>query len=1025
MGANTAVIFKGRRAGLLTPDGLILSSTAIVDNDGPMNLVKNGHFELSTVGWIAYQNAAATAPLDAAGGSPVVTITRTTSSPLNGQGSGLLTKDAANRQGQGISYQAAVPVAANNQDLLISFDYLTSGGYTGSGAEYINIYAYDVTNATLITPQAIQLPAAPTGGTFQTVIAVPVTSAIRVAFHIAGTGAAAWNVRIDNVLLGKAGTPFTVAGRTALTSPDGLLLSNGAIIDNDGPINPIHNGHFEVSTSGWVTYADLPGPTPVNGIGGSPFVTFARDTTNPLTGTADGLITKDAANRQGEGVSYDFTIPEGFQSQQMTINMLTRGSVNYAGGGTEQVSVYVYDVTNSNLITPTSVVIDTSGRYQASFSTASNSTSYRLILHVATTGTLAWTLTIDEIRVLLADALGGANVTTAGFQTVQNKIFQNSYIQGQAGEVNYIQNPSAQTDLTNWASSGVGVTVVRDTTLADLPRSSLTITGIKITPVSGTTDYAYTRFTVGAADKGKKLKIQWAQKAAAGFANGDLVLEMWTNSASNYGGSYTQLQVEQPAIGPSSFVMMTAFDTTNADYYELRIRRAAGTSALVLSDVVVGPGILASVPNITSWQAYTPNLIGFGTPTGLNFVYRLVGEEMEIQGSFTVDTPAGVQPEVGLPSGYTFNSGLIPTNRRSLVGNYFRLPTGGVVNIAANVGAMSTDLANPTTLMIVSDSQATNYASQTASAMFTAGDGVSLWARVPINEVQPNIFATNTAIEYVSNSSVVDNDDHVSFAYGSRGSEFPPLTSAHDRWVKFTTPILPSDVILFQTTTDGGATWQNSGAATAPCDNYIIIGGVDQFGANVVGAVVDAYTVNVLFGSYAKNSNATYGATPGTAWSTISGSANTRWRVIKVGNPLAVGFATATPTQAGLVAPYSSEVDAPISSGTYTPTVTVLSNIDASSNSFARWTKVGKMVTVFGYVDIDPTASGASTAFELTLPVASAVVAATLIGQGSGAGLVSNPNLQIYGSSGKAQVAYLSTATTNQTLNYSFMYEVI
>ena len=37
---------------------------------------------------------------------------------------------------------------------------------------------------------------------------------------------------------------------------------------------------------------------------------------------------------------------------------------------------------------------------------------------------------------------------------------------------------------------------------------------------------------------------------------------------------------------------------------------------------------IVDIPNITSWQAYTPTLEGFGTPTNINFKWRQVGQNV-------------------------------------------------------------------------------------------------------------------------------------------------------------------------------------------------------------------------------------------------------------------------------------------------------------------------------------------------------------------------------------------------------------
>ena len=63
-------------------------------------------------------------------------------------------------------------------------------------------------------------------------------------------------------------------------------------------------------------------------------------------------------------------------------------------------------------------------------------------------------------------------------------------------------------------------------------------------------------------------------------------------------------------------------------------------------------------------------------------------------------------------------------------------------------------------------------------------------------------------------------------------------------------------------------------------------------------------------------------------------------------------------------------VDGKCTSGTYTPSVTNVTNIQATTPRLAQYLRVGNTVTVSGSIEIDPTATGAS-AIRLTIPVAS------------------------------------------------------
>jgi hypothetical protein len=77
------------------------ASREIGSAQGGINYIENSDFESNATGYVAYADAAAAVPVDATGGSPVTTIVRSTSVPLRGTASGLWSKSAANRQGEG------------------------------------------------------------------------------------------------------------------------------------------------------------------------------------------------------------------------------------------------------------------------------------------------------------------------------------------------------------------------------------------------------------------------------------------------------------------------------------------------------------------------------------------------------------------------------------------------------------------------------------------------------------------------------------------------------------------------------------------------------------------------------------------------------------------------------------------------------------------------------------------------------------------------------------------------------------
>lgn len=177
-------------------------------------------------------------------------------------------------------------------------------------------------------------------------------------------------------------------------------------------INYVLNSDAEVNLDGWATYSDAAGSIPVDGTGGSANITWTRSTSSPLRGAASFLFTKDAANRQGQGVSYNFTIDSADQGKVLQISAdFAVASGTYDSGTSTTNSdliAYIYDVTNARLIEPAGMKIMQGFAIKATFQTSIDSTSYRLIIHQSLTGTSAYTAKFDNFVV-------GPQATASGY----------------------------------------------------------------------------------------------------------------------------------------------------------------------------------------------------------------------------------------------------------------------------------------------------------------------------------------------------------------------------------------------------------------------------------------------------------------------------------------------------------------------------------------------------------------------------------------------------------------------------------
>lgn len=195
-------------------------------------------------------------------------------------------------------------------------------------------------------------------------------------------------------------TPISSGTAVAWGTPTGGLIGDRELITNT---------NIEVDVSGYTTYLDAAGVVPVDCTGGSPNSTATRSTTTPITGAGELLWTKaGTANRQGEGFSIPFTVGTADQAKilQIDLDYIIRSGTFVAGssGVDSDLEVYVYDVTNSTLIQPSSYKFlststTISDHFRANFQTSSTGTSYRLCVHQATTATANATVGFDNVSI--------------------------------------------------------------------------------------------------------------------------------------------------------------------------------------------------------------------------------------------------------------------------------------------------------------------------------------------------------------------------------------------------------------------------------------------------------------------------------------------------------------------------------------------------------------------------------------------------------------------------------------------------
>lgn len=119
--------------------------------------------------------------------------------------------------------------------------------------------------------------------------------------------------------------------------------------------------------------------------------------------------------------------------------------------------------------------------------------------------------------------------------------------------------------------------------------------------------------------------------------------------------------------------------------------------------------------------------------------------------------------------------------------------------------------------------------------------------------------------------------------------------------------------------------------------------------------------------------------------------------------------------------------DTGLAAGTYTPTLTNVANLAASTAYECQYLRVGNTVTVSGKVDIDPTLAATSTQLGISLPVASNIGAAEDCSGVAFASGIAGQGAAILGDAAndRAQLQYVSADVSNQAMFFTFTYQVI
>ncbi len=266
-----------------------------------------GHFERNVAGVTAYADAAGVVPVDGTGGSPTLTCTQTTSAPISGSGSLLITSTGTtSKQGQGCALAFTNGGELKSKQVRIEFDYIVgSGTFVAGAASDLIVDVYDVTNSAIITPTNIR-PMVSSTTIVDKFVATFTTSATGVSYrliwHAATTSALDYTVKIDNVKLFQVNEP-----------PPTWYID--AILDGASPSMGV------IAVTSYTEIID--GGLTLKPQTGSAAVGVMCSTTNAATAPSTGNTTCAAGS---ESVGINFALPPSHSAYDGTYEVCFYGS---------------------------------------------------------------------------------------------------------------------------------------------------------------------------------------------------------------------------------------------------------------------------------------------------------------------------------------------------------------------------------------------------------------------------------------------------------------------------------------------------------------------------------------------------------------------------------------------------------------------------------------------------------------------------------------------------------------------------
>ena len=499
-------------------------------------------------------------------------------------------------------------------------------------------------------------------------------------------------------------------------------------------------------------------------------------------------------------------------------------------------------------------------------------------------------------------------------------------------------------------------------------------------------------------------------------------------------GNGTNFVSEDASTARTSLGLGTAATTASTDY----ATAAQGTTAdSALQPAAIGVSVQGYDADTAKYDDTTANFTGTLQNGGSNVV---------------VDSDIGSTVQ-GYDADLATIAGLTPTNQYAIIGNGTNWTSSALPTPASTLDDL-TDvvITSPATDQVLKYN-GTNWVNGTGSGgvtSITAGTGLSGGTITTSGTIAiDSTVATLTDTQTLTNKTLA-SPVYTGVLTGSAGTATDPsITTTGDTNTGIFFPA--ADTIAFSeggteamridaTGTVGISVVPSAWGGSFPA---LQVEGTALFGINgtstFAGLSANVYIEGSGFTTTSKYINTAtasayiqnagdhiwYTAPSGTAGNTITYSerlriGNTGLITLGSGVGLSIARTAVTSPAAG---------DGNVFSGTYTPTLTNVTNVAASTTGACQYMRVGDVVTVSGQLSIDPTAIGNITV-RMTLPIASDFSGSSRFCGGTFVALSGTIGeagaiLAFANATGQAEFRGDAASAANQSSAFSFTYKVI